>query len=274
MRWVKDDNPQSQINSDPNLAKNGKTAAQNRWIAYNKGKGQYSSVMEHKIPEQAWVDKSQCRYTDENGVIQNPSKADCAQGISAVKAIAIAQSQGQKIYTINPKNRDTALPKLSLAGSAGEEIRSAISAGKEVTFHESAINAYGWHGVGYIITDIDTGAGAYLIEGGGNGGYFLGIIIGTLLAIFIGSLLIEISIVVGLLLFAYVFLLSIAWLFQVGARDAAMCKKWFGAAIGQLLGALGAAMSAISGALFGIISGTMTSVMQFFDDTASAICEV
>ena len=176
VRWVKDDNPQSQINSDPNLTKNGKTAAQNRWIAYNKDKGQYSSAMEHATPEQFWVDKSQCKYTDDNGVIQNPAKADCAQGISAVKAIAIAQSQGQKIYTINPQNRDTALPKLTLSGSAGEEIRSAINSGKEVTFHESSINAYGWHGVGYSIVDPDTGAGAYLIEGAGNGGVLLTIV--------------------------------------------------------------------------------------------------
>ena len=43
-------------------------------------------------------------------------------------------------------------------------------AGKEVTFHEKSINAHGWTGVGYIIVDPDTGAGAYLIEGKGNGG--------------------------------------------------------------------------------------------------------
>ncbi|WP_377780101.1 transglutaminase domain-containing protein [Comamonas odontotermitis] len=184
VRWVKDDNPQSQINSDPNLTKNGKTAAQNRWIAYNKAKGQYSSAMEHTVPDQYWIDKNQCKYVDDKGVTQNPAKADCAQGISAVKAITIAQSQGQKIYTINPSNRDTALPKLSLGGDAGAEIRSAIEAGKEVTFHESSINAYGWHGMGYTITDADTGAGAYLIEGAGNGAIllFLGAFIGLMIA--------------------------------------------------------------------------------------------
>lgn len=175
IRWVKDDNPQSSINSDVQLIRDGKTAAQNRWIIFNKTKGQFSSAMEHGSPEQFWVDKSQCRYSDENGLMQNTSKIDCAQGISAVKAISIAQNQGQKIYTINPKNRDTALPKLTLSGAAGEEIRSAINAGKEVTFHESAINAHGWSGYGYIIIDPDTGAGAYLIEGRGNGGVFLAI---------------------------------------------------------------------------------------------------
>jgi hypothetical protein len=134
-------------------------------------RGQYASAMEHATPEQFWVDKTTCRYLDENGQIKNPAQADCAQGISAVKAIAIAQSQGQKIYTINQGNRATALPKLTIGGDVGAEIRNAINAGKEVTFHESPINAHGWSGYGYIITDPDTGAGAYVIEGKGNGGW-------------------------------------------------------------------------------------------------------
>ena len=53
----------------------------------------------------------------------------------------------------------------------GAEIRSAIEAGKEVTFHERGINAHGFSGYGYIITDPDTGGGAYLIEGKANGGW-------------------------------------------------------------------------------------------------------
>jgi hypothetical protein len=125
------------------------------------------------VPEQFWVDKSQCRYTDENGQIQNPTQADCAQAVSAVKAIAIAQAEGQRIYTINQSNAATALPKLPVGGTVGQEIQSAIQAGKEVTFHERGINAHGFSGYGYIITDPDTGGGAYLIEGKGNGGSLL-----------------------------------------------------------------------------------------------------
>ena len=170
VRWVKNDDPQAAINNKPELTQNGKTAAQNRWIAYNKLRGQYSSAMEHAVPEQFWVDKSQCRYADESGTIKNPTQADCAQAVSAVKAIAIAQAEGQRIYTINQSNAATALPKLPLGGTVGAEIRSAIQAGKEVTFHERGINAHGFSGTGYIITDPETGAGAYMIEGRGNGG--------------------------------------------------------------------------------------------------------
>ena len=73
IRWVKDDNPASAINNKPELTQNGKTAAQNRWIAYNKMRGQYASAMEHATPEQFWVDKTQCSYADENGNTQNPT---------------------------------------------------------------------------------------------------------------------------------------------------------------------------------------------------------
>jgi hypothetical protein len=141
--------------------------------------------MEHAVPEEFWVDKSKCKYTDADGKVQNPTLQACAEGISAVKAIAIAQSQGQKIYTINKENRDTALPKLTIGGAVGDEIRNAINAGKEVTFHESAISAHGWSGDGYIILDPETGVGAHLIDGGGNGAilFIIGVfIIGMILA--------------------------------------------------------------------------------------------
>ena len=170
VRWVKDDDPKSQINKDPNLAQNGKTAAQNRWIAYNKMRGQYASAMEHAAPEAFWVDKTKCSHTDENGRIQNPTLNPCAEAISAVKAIAIAQSEGQKIYTINKQNAQTALQKLPIGGEVGSEIRNAVNAGKEVTVHEKSINKHGWKGFGYIVIDPETGAGAYLIEGSRNGG--------------------------------------------------------------------------------------------------------
>jgi len=50
------------------------------------------------------------------------------------------------------------------------EIRNALNAGKEVITHTDAVSVPGWSGAGYIITDPQTGAGAYKIAGGGNGG--------------------------------------------------------------------------------------------------------
>ncbi len=64
----------------------------------------------------------------------------------------------------------------------GQEIQSAVQAGKEVTVHEKPISAHGFTGYGYTITDPETGAGAYLIEGKGNGGWLVLVIAGVLLA--------------------------------------------------------------------------------------------
>ncbi len=170
-RWVKNDDPQAQINNKPELTANGKPAAQNRWIAYNKMRGQTASALEHAIPEQMWINRMQCRYVDEIGQVVNSAKPPCVQGISAIKAISFAQAEGQRVYTINQNNAATALAALPVGGDIGSEIRSAINAGKEITVHEKAINSYGWSGYGYIIIDPETGAGGYIIEGRGNGGF-------------------------------------------------------------------------------------------------------
>ena len=192
IRWVKDDDPKSQINDKPELKQNNKSAAQNRWIAYNRMRGQYASAMEHAAPEAFWVDKTKCSHTDENGRIQNPTLNPCAEGISAVKAIAIAQAEGQKIYTINKQNAQTALQKLPIGGEVGSEIRNAVNAGKEVTVHEKSINKQGWKGFGYIVIDSETGAGAYIIEGSGNGGWY------SLVAIAAASLFLLLGVISSL----------------------------------------------------------------------------
>ncbi len=129
--------------------------------------------MEHAVPEKLWVDRSQCRYVADNGSVRNPALPDCVQGISAVKAIAIAQLEGQRIYAINQANASTALAKLPIGGSVGQEVRSAVQSGKEVIVHERPVNIQGWSGYGYVITDPETGAGGYIIEGRGNGGWLL-----------------------------------------------------------------------------------------------------
>ena len=168
VRWVEDDNPVSAVNQG--LASNNRSAAQNRWIAYNKMRGQFSSAMEHAVPEQFWVDRKTCRYVENNRTI-NPALAPCREAVSAVKAIALAAQEGQKLYTINRQNSVTALPKLPIGGSVASEIHNAVASGKEVMVHERAIESNGWKGFGYVISDEETGGGGYIIEGAGNGGW-------------------------------------------------------------------------------------------------------
>jgi hypothetical protein len=70
----------------------------------------------------------------------------------------------------------------------GQEIASAVQAGKEVTVHEKPISAHGFTGYGYTITDPETGAGAYLIEGKGNGGILILVGLVVMLVALVGFL--------------------------------------------------------------------------------------
>jgi hypothetical protein len=76
------------------------------------------------------------------------------------------------VFTINQQNAAQAIPLLSHRASVIDEIRSSIAAGKVVTIHESSVTANGWSGAGYSVVDPETGAGAYLIEGGARGGIY------------------------------------------------------------------------------------------------------
>ncbi|RAR55431.1 UNVERIFIED_CONTAM: hypothetical protein C7454_10240, partial [Acidovorax defluvii] len=46
-------------------------------------RGQYSSAMEHAVPEQFWVDKTQCRYQDETGTIGFVAQSQSAELVAS-----------------------------------------------------------------------------------------------------------------------------------------------------------------------------------------------
>lgn len=127
----------------------GKTA----WKNFNIQMGALSSALEHAIPEQMFVTP------------ENPG-----EGVSAVKALQKAAQLGQRIYRITQANMATALPNLHFHPETLDEIRQALNSGKEVITHTHPISVPGWSGAGYVITDPETGAGAWKIGGGLNGG--------------------------------------------------------------------------------------------------------
>ena len=94
-----------------------------------------------------------------------------AHGVSAVKALAVAAQQGQKIYTVTASNVNTVLPQLHIDANIKTEIRDAVAAGNTATVHQAELDYYGWHGTGYIISDNEVGTGAYKISGGADGGW-------------------------------------------------------------------------------------------------------
>jgi hypothetical protein len=136
-----------------NVAKDYNSATD---ISYNRQSGMRASAYEHLIPEKLFTDQTQ---------------PNAPQAISAVKALAIAASQGQKIFTITQANQDIILPQINVDPDVMNEMQNALAAGREITVHQSPITQSGWTGSGYIITDPATGAGAYKISGGANGSF-------------------------------------------------------------------------------------------------------
>ncbi len=121
--------------------------------------GMNSSALEHSVLEQLFSTPS------------NPAEA-----ISAVKALQIANVQSIPIYTINQSNINTILPELQVDANVKANIQNAINAGMEVTVSKTDITFNGWTGVGYIIINPNTGAGAYMISGGTSGASIVSIL--------------------------------------------------------------------------------------------------
>ena len=93
------------------------------------------------------------------------------QAVSTVKALQLANQQGQQIYKIDNTNIDTVLLKLKLSQTIKNDIQSSVNAGKYVITHTDNVSVPDWSGAGYAIIDPLTGNNAYMISGGENGGF-------------------------------------------------------------------------------------------------------
>jgi hypothetical protein len=125
--------------------------------AYNLSRGPSYSLNENLVPEQ---------------LFDNPDTPEKeADGISATKALSLAAQQGQTIYTVTKANYAEVLLKLNHSDVVMTDIRNGINAGKTVTVHDTQITLNGWKGTGYTILDPQSGAGAYMIGGGLDGGF-------------------------------------------------------------------------------------------------------
>ena len=127
---------------------------QQNYKNYRLQAGMLASSLEHLTPEQMY-------NTDPNNPIQ---------GISTMKAFALANAQGQKIYTLNQENISQTLPKITASSLVKGAISSAVATGHLVSVHEKPVSVTGWTGTGYMVINETTGDGAFMIGGGGNGG--------------------------------------------------------------------------------------------------------
>jgi hypothetical protein len=122
-------------------------------IAITKQIGMMASAWEHRIPE--------LLFTNE----EHPGEA-----VSAVKALAVAAKEGQRVYTVTKENVASVLPVLNVRADVKDDIRDSVAVGKVATVSQNQVTVGSWTGVGYIITDPEVGTGAYMISGGYNGG--------------------------------------------------------------------------------------------------------
>jgi transglutaminase-like putative cysteine protease len=110
-------------------------------------------------------------------------------GVSAAHFLEFANEQGIPTYTVSQDNLQTVLPRLQIADPVKVDILTAIAAGKIVTVPEREMVKDEFRGIGYVILDPATGAGAYLISGGLAGGGFTLPTVHPLVALLIASLL-------------------------------------------------------------------------------------
>ncbi len=148
-------------------------------IAFQHLIGQSLSENEAAIPEHLF---NNVRHND--------------QGVSATRSMAAALGQGQRIYSIDGANAPLNLPRLTIDAAVKQEISDAVGAGKVAIVSEGNVTIGGWTGVGYVIIDPDTGAGAYKISGGINGGS-LASTLANLMALAAGALDALLSLGVG-----------------------------------------------------------------------------
>jgi len=127
--------------------------------------GAISSMLEHIVPERLLR-----------------QVAEPAGGISAAKAIVQAGNNGQRVYLVTPANQGAVLGSIHHDAATMSDIPAALAAGRTVLTHTDSVAVPGWTGAGYVVVDPITGASAWKISGGQNGGV-LRFIIGTFLIV-------------------------------------------------------------------------------------------
>ncbi|WP_395399656.1 transglutaminase family protein [Pseudoduganella sp. UC29_106] len=185
-------------------------------------------------------------------------------GYSAVSALQIAAREGQRIFSLDHNNtaqHGAILAALSIDSGSRAEIEAAVAVGRDVVVHEKNVTVKGWTGAGYIILDQDTGAGAYKVAGGTNGGgsdaagdaitqaimglnLALGLLpFGLMLAVLTGPV---IALAITIILVWSLVLYEIQSMDEGPARSIIANLAWgaFGIAVGALTGSIWVALAA------------------------------
>jgi len=90
--------------------------------------------------------------------------------VSTTEYLTYAALRGIPIHTVNRQNVDKVLGSLQVSSSVREDVSNAARAGFTVIVPQREVQVLGRSGTGYAIIDPQTGVGAYLVDGGLNGG--------------------------------------------------------------------------------------------------------
>ena len=89
---------------------------------------------------------------------------------STMSILRYAANHEQPIYVINQSNKDSLLPQLSYRQEMITNLSNLIDDGRIVITPSGPQTISDWEGVGFIALDPDTGAAAFIINGGAAGG--------------------------------------------------------------------------------------------------------
>lgn len=95
------------------------------------------------------------------------------QGVTTIAYLEEAARRSIPIHQLTADNAAAVLPSLDLAAAVKRDVENAVAAGKVVVVPQREFVKDGFTGVGYLVLDPETGAGAYLISGGVAGGAFI-----------------------------------------------------------------------------------------------------
>lgn len=109
----------------------------------------------------------------EGSVLDQLYQRPLGEGVSAVQLLQDATRAGIPVYHVTPANSAQVLPLLQVPSAVRADIVNAVGTGKTVLVPERDFLKDNYRGIGYIVEDPATGAAAYLISGGLNGGGLL-----------------------------------------------------------------------------------------------------
>ena len=195
------------------------------------------------------------------------------ESISTISILAGAAEDGVDILAIGKNNLDASIDALrtndtgKLSDSIVNEIKNAVNEGKLVIIPEKEASIGNWSGYGYILLDNNSGAGAYMISGGLNGGMspeVLGIVAMVDLTIAVVDLVETVMMVESLLTSIFIMFSANPVALAIGAVIGVGLIAFMTWALANTYSLIEAALSGDVDSVYEILNDTLCNILYFF----------